>query len=124
MPKRVNKPEYWLGLKYIEDSGGLTGVELAELLGIDRRNALKYIRYWRDEKKVRICAWRTNLKISGNPSPVYGLKTKPSQSDCRKPIPLTGAEKARRWRIKMAAVIRAKNYRTVSHDFLLLGIKR
>ena len=124
MTKRINKPEYALGLRYLAEGGGLTGLELAELLKIDRRNALMYIRYWRDEKKVRICGWRPNLKSGGFPSPVYGIRKGIKSTDVKRPAPLTAAQKSRRHREKMAGLIRAKNYRTISHDFLLLGIKR
>lgn len=127
MTKRVNKPEYKLGLRYVEENGGLTGLELAELLGIDRRNALDYIRVWREKGLVRICAWRPHRNSrGGHPSPVYGIRKSIKANDLPKPPALTNAEKAARHRNKMGALSTARNRKykkyNVSHDFLLLGI--
>lgn len=129
MTKRANKPEYKLGLLYLEENGGLTGTELGELLGIDRRNALDYVRAWRDAGLVRICGWRPQLnKCGGYPSPVYGIRKSPRQNDTPKPKPLTNAERQVRYKRKMAALVTARNRKykklNVSHDFLLLGIMK
>lgn len=129
MTKRVNKPEYKLGLRYIEENGGLTGLELGELLGIDRRNALDYVRAWRDAGLVRICEWRPQLNArGGHPTPVYGIRRSPKAYDVPKPAPMTNAEKQVRHRRKMSALVTARNRRykklNISHDFLLLGIMK
>ena len=127
MTKRANKPEYKLGLRYIEENGGLTGLELAELLGIDRRNALDYVRAWRDAGLVRISAWRLHRNSrGGHPSPVYGIRKSIKANDAPKPPALTNAEKQVRHRRKMSGLVTARNRRykklNISHDFLLLGI--
>lgn len=107
----------------------MTGLELAELLGIDRRNALDYVRAWREAGLVRISAWRLHRNArGGHPSPVYGIRKSIKAYDAPKPTPLTNAEKQVRHRQKMSALVTARNrhYKklNISHDFLLLGIMK
>lgn len=128
MPKRIDKPEFKLGLRYLEENSGMTSMELAEALGIDVRNALKYIELWKKMKLVCIIEWRIHRNHSGHPSPVYGIRNHISRGNAPKPIPMSNSEKARRYRDKVSGLITARNRKSTncsySHDFLLLGIKR
>lgn len=128
MPKRINKPEFKLGLRYIQEQGGMTAAELAEALRIDVRNALKYVELWREMKLVCIVDWRVHRNHAGHPTPVYGIRTNICRGNAPKPAPMSNAEKTRRYRTKVSGLVIARNRKktncSYSHDFLLLGIKR
>lgn len=110
MPRvRREQPPYKLGLRFLAEApDGLSAVELAALVGIAKRNMLEYIKIWKEEDGlIRIRDWRSQ-EGPGDPTPVYTLKDFPDQKDKRKPTPMTGAQKQKRYREKYGPLIRAR----------------
>jgi hypothetical protein len=99
MIKRQLKPEYKLGLKYLEEEHGLTTIELSEKLGINRRNVTQYLKLW-SEVGVKIIDWQPHKQ---GHAPVYGFGRAKN-----KPAPKTKLEVSRTYKEKFAAVIKLK----------------
>ena len=109
MRPRNEQSAYKLGLRYLADQPeGLTAQELTDQLGIAKRNVLAYIKYWREEGKIRICDWRRFEGRGGDMVPVYALVSFPGQKDKRKPAPISQAEKQARYRERLGPIIRAR----------------
>ena len=112
MNPRPKQAAYILGLRYMrENPEGLTAVELASLLRIAKRNAVRYIAMWRaetGENRVVIVAWRDPNGGEGGVIPVYAIAINRYQRDKAKPRALTPAEKMSRYRQKMGPLIRAR----------------
>ncbi len=112
MNPRPKQAAYILGLRYMrENPEGLTAVELAGLLRIAKRNAVRYVAMWRaetGENRVVIVAWRGPNGGEGGVIPVYGIAANKYRRDKPKPRPLTPAQKMLRYREKMGPLIRAR----------------
>ena len=112
MKPRPKQSAYVLGMRYMrENPDGLTSMELAALLRIAKRNAVRYIGLWRKEKhpdRVVIVDWRGHKGGEGNVVPVYAIALTRDQRDKRKRKALTPAEKQMRYREKMGPLIRAR----------------
>ena len=81
--------------------GGLTYREAAEATGLSS-NTIKSARYMdilAKQKRIHIAAWRRNR--AGPMTAVYAIGNKPA---AEKPVPLSGAEKCRRFREKERAL--------------------
>ena len=118
MPRiRKEQPPYSLGLRCLEEHpDGLSALALAEKIGIAKRNMLEYIRLWRAEKKVVIIEWEQQRGKPGDPTPIYGLSSRPNQKDKPKPRPLSDREKQARYRQNNGVVIRARRRKARTGD--------
>lgn len=94
------KPEYKLGLKYLEESDGLTVRSLQSMLGIARRSVQEYISLWKAEQKIYIARWHRNFGSGGKLSPVWAIG---NRRNAPRPPRLTKAQIAARWREKNRA---------------------
>jgi hypothetical protein len=106
---RNAQPPYYLGLRLLKANvEGLTAMELAEEIGIAKRNVNAYLTLWRNENEVYICGWRRPESKSGDWVPVYGIKPAPNTKDIKKPKPMTEKEKQAAYRERHRAMINAK----------------
>ena len=107
MQPRRNRPAYNTGLEILANHpDGLSLDELTALMEMSRANVMAYLKIWREDKRIRVRAWRHPVRC-GKFVPLYGIATRYS-SDAPKPDAMTANQRAAKYREKMRVVIRAK----------------
>jgi transcription initiation factor IIE alpha subunit len=103
-------PNYFMGLKALkENPEGLTANELAQAVGISKRNILMHIRLWREKGLAYVCGWqRAERENGGDWAPMYGYVLSAHVRDIKKPKKMSEREKQAAYREKNRAMINAR----------------
>lgn len=107
-PRREEKPEYNLGLEKLREEP-MTLWDLAEALGLAKRNAREYVNLWVAHEKVVVYHYVRGK--SGHWLEVFGIKDEKHKKSAKKPVDSQTTRKRRydeRNRLKILLKKRAR----------------